>query len=243
MLLVPIYRGLGLNDEAERLIEDRWEHLNALGEEALKPAIKLVRQHIELTSKATPVETLRAVIRGGRSGGLRTTIGSGWVERTWQSEQEPTTRPSGGSMPASGADRTTSRSGAPAELGCRNQSDRRRRRGHAHLPPAELKPAELRRINAWLAAKRGDFETERRELEGVLAADPADLMAIERLAQLAEKDKQAEEAALLHRKKAEIHRLRARYRNSSSGNSPFAMRWKWRGWPSGSAAISRPEVF
>ena len=56
------YEQLGRIDEAERLIEDRWEHLNAVGEGALEPAIKLLRLHIELTLKATPVETIRAVL-------------------------------------------------------------------------------------------------------------------------------------------------------------------------------------
>ena len=80
-----------------------------------------------------------------------------------------------------------------------------------HLPAAESKPAQLHRLNAWLAAKRGDVDTERRELERLLAADPADLTALDRLAQLAEKDGQPARAAELRRKKAEIDRLRARY--------------------------------
>ena len=54
VLLVPMLSELGRIDEAERLIEDRWEHLNRSGEGALEPAIKLLRQHIELTSKADP---------------------------------------------------------------------------------------------------------------------------------------------------------------------------------------------
>ena len=60
--LVPMSCELGRIDEAERLIEDRWEHLNARGEGALDPAIKLLRQHIDLTLKATPVETIRGFL-------------------------------------------------------------------------------------------------------------------------------------------------------------------------------------
>ena len=62
VLLVPMFSELGRIEEAERLIEDRWEHLNALGEGALEPAIKLLRQHIELTLKPTPVETIRTYL-------------------------------------------------------------------------------------------------------------------------------------------------------------------------------------
>ena len=60
-LLVPMYIQLGRDDEARRIIEDRWTHLNALGEGALDPAIKLLRQHIELT-KPPPVESVRAYL-------------------------------------------------------------------------------------------------------------------------------------------------------------------------------------
>ena len=62
VLLVPMFSESGRIDEAERLIEDRWEQLNALGEGALEPAIKLVRLHIELTLKPTPVETIRTAL-------------------------------------------------------------------------------------------------------------------------------------------------------------------------------------
>jgi tetratricopeptide (TPR) repeat protein len=57
LLLVPLYTSQGRLDEARRLIEDRWEHLNQLGEGALEPAVKLLLQHIELTWKRAPVET------------------------------------------------------------------------------------------------------------------------------------------------------------------------------------------
>ena len=60
-LLVPIYSEQGRIDEAKRFIEDRWQYLNARGEGSLEPAVKLLRDHIELTLKPTPVETIRAV--------------------------------------------------------------------------------------------------------------------------------------------------------------------------------------
>ncbi len=57
VLLVPMLSESGRIDEAERLIEQRWEYLNAAGKGALEAAIKLVQQHIELTLKPTRVET------------------------------------------------------------------------------------------------------------------------------------------------------------------------------------------
>lgn len=59
VLLVPLFSDQGRIEDAERLIEDRWEHLNALKEGGDEGAIRLVRQHIELTMKPEPVETIR----------------------------------------------------------------------------------------------------------------------------------------------------------------------------------------
>ena len=62
VLLVPIYADQGRVEEAQRLLVDRWEYLDAMGEGALEPAINLVRQHVELTLKGTPVETVHAAL-------------------------------------------------------------------------------------------------------------------------------------------------------------------------------------
>ncbi len=48
--LVPIMIDLGRHDEAIELIEDRWEDLNAHGMAALDPAIKLLLQHVDVTT-------------------------------------------------------------------------------------------------------------------------------------------------------------------------------------------------
>ena len=85
------------------------------------------------------------------------------------------------------------------------------RQALTHLPVAEWTEAQIHRLNAWLTSKQGDLRTERRELELLLETDPADLPALERLAQLAEQDGQPAQAAELGRKKKEIERLRARY--------------------------------
>ena len=211
VLLVPMFCELGRIDEAERLIEDRWEHLNALGEGALEPAIKLLRQHIELTLQATPVETCRAYLE--HAGKLVPDDDRVWLGRA----------------------NLAIRTGDYDEAGRRLDDCHQRRpddvpvwrarlrwgiatnrvdvvqQAMTHLPAAESTPAQLHRLNAWLASKHGDLETERRELEHLLVADPADLTALDRLAPLAEQDGQPARVAELRRDKAEIDRLRARY--------------------------------
>ena len=50
-----------------------------------------------------------------------------------------------------------------------------------HLPATESSPAELQKLAAWFALKRGDIDSERRALERLIAADPADFRALDRL--------------------------------------------------------------
>jgi enediyne biosynthesis protein E4 len=90
-----------------------------------------------------------------------------------------------------------------------------------HLPPEEMTTPQLDRLNARLAVKRGEVETERRELERLLLADPADLTTAERLAQLADKDGKPARAAELRRQKGEIDQVRARYQRLYDRNQPI----------------------
>jgi tetratricopeptide (TPR) repeat protein len=211
VLLVPVFRELGRMEEAERLIEDRWEHLNASGEGALEPAIKLLWQHIELTWKATPVEDVRASIdRAARlaPGDDRVWLGRAnlairtgaydeverWLDacQRLRPDDVPVWR-------------------ARLNWGIATNRIDVVEQALTHLPAAESRPAQLHRVHAWLASKRGDVETERRELERLRVADPADLTAVDRLAQLAEEHGQPARAAELRRQRGEIDRLRARY--------------------------------
>ena len=97
VLLVPIFSQLGRLDEAQRLLEEWWEHLNEMGEGASERAIDQVRMHIELAFKPNPVET-SARISTRPIRWPPTMTASGWVERTWRSERATTTRRRAGSI-------------------------------------------------------------------------------------------------------------------------------------------------
>ena len=64
--LVPILIDLGRQDEATELIEDRWEYLNALGQGALDPAIKLLLRHVEVTTGEAAIDVVRDLTGRGR---------------------------------------------------------------------------------------------------------------------------------------------------------------------------------
>jgi len=211
VLLVPMFSELGRSEEAERLIEDRWEHLNALGEGALEPAIKLLRQHIELTCKATPVETIRTFL--DHAARLAPKDDRVWLGRANLAIRTGAYDEAGRLLDDCQQLRPDDVPVWRARLSWGIATNRIDvvQQAATHLPAGASTPARLHRLNAWLASKRGDVETERRELERLLTADPADPTVVDRLVHLAEQDGQPARAAELHRQKAEIDRLRARY--------------------------------
>jgi tetratricopeptide (TPR) repeat protein len=222
MSLVPMFRVLGRIDEAERLIEERWEHLNSLGEGALEPAIKLVWLHIELALKAIPVEDIRAFLEQaarlapeddrvwlGRAN-LAIRTGAYDEAQRWLDECQRR-RPDDAAVWHARLDWAI----ATSETDVIEQA-------MVHLSATAVKPVELRRINALLAAKKGDVQEERRELEGLLlSADPRDLAAFNRLVQLLEKDRQPEQTAALRHKKEEMDWLQARYEKLYARQQPI----------------------
>jgi enediyne biosynthesis protein E4 len=221
ILLAPIYSQQGRLDEAERLIETRWELLSEKGEGALEPAIKLVRMHIELTSKAVSIETLRAYFE--EVAGLAPAD-----ERVWLGEANLAIRMGAYQAAERLLDACLKRRPQDVAVwrawlswGLATDHVDVVQKALTHLPAAESNPAQLHRLDAWLSLKRGDVQTERTELERLLGADPADRYALDRLAQLAEKEGQPARAAELFRKKAEIERLEARYEKLYDRRQPF----------------------
>ncbi len=80
-----------------------------------------------------------------------------------------------------------------------------------HLPPGWLTPVEVLSIRAWFAALVGDDARERRANEALLAREPGDPKAMERLADLAMRSGRPDEAARLRARRAELSRLRVEY--------------------------------
>ncbi len=199
LLLVPLYSDQGRLEEAERLIEDRWEHLNASAIDPFESASKLVRAHIELTLKPTPVETSRAALE--RAAQLAPDD-----DRVWLGRANLAIRT--GAYDEAQRWLDACRNGRPDDVpvwrACLRFGIATRRidvvtLAMNHRPANERIAGWLHRTNAWLAAQRGDLAAERRELELLLTANPADVTALTRLADLAEKEHQPAKAAELMR--------------------------------------------
>jgi tetratricopeptide (TPR) repeat protein len=81
-----------------------------------------------------------------------------------------------------------------------------------HLPMSSLNQARALELRAWMAARNGDRQAERACLRELIALEPGDSVAVERLADLAAQAGEQELVAELRSRKAAIERERQRYR-------------------------------
>jgi tetratricopeptide (TPR) repeat protein len=81
-----------------------------------------------------------------------------------------------------------------------------------HLSLARFTPAEVLELEAWLAARRGEAELERTSLLSLVGAEPGNINAWDRLAELALLAGQEPEAEAFRRKKSEFNDLREKYK-------------------------------
>jgi thioredoxin-like negative regulator of GroEL len=220
VLLAPIYSQLGRIEEAERLIEARWEHLNETGEGTPDKAIVLVRLLIEIKWKGTPVETIRGYLdQTGRAAPQDDRVWLGRANLAIRTgAYDEAERWLNACLRARPEDVAVWR--ARLRWGMATNKIDVVQQALTHLPAAESALAEIHRLKAWLSAQRGDIEAERRELERVVAADPADIAALDRLGQLADQAGQRDRIATVVAKKADIERMRDRYIKLYERNQP-----------------------
>jgi hypothetical protein len=95
------------------------------------------------------------------------------------------------------------------------------RQAQAHLTAGELMPPQTDRVRAWLAASKNERVAERQALDRVVAADPGDLAAWKRLADLARQDGKPEMAAEIERRQADSARLNDRFHKLFDRNQPI----------------------
>ena len=86
------------------------------------------------------------------------------------------------------------------------------RRALRGIPSVHFEPAETWSIRAWFAARREDPEAERDALEHVVAIEPGDTRALDRLAELAKRAGRSDRAAAIRQRQEEALRDKERYR-------------------------------
>jgi enediyne biosynthesis protein E4 len=221
ILLLPVFCQHGRIEEAQRLVEQRWEHLRETGEGASELAINLARLHAEVELLPSPVEAVRASL--DRAAKLAPDD-----DRVWLGLANLEIRTGNYHDAEHWLDACLKRRPddvpvwrARLNWGMATSRVDVAREALAHLPASESTPAQVYRIEAWLAAKQGNHATERQTLERLIAAEPTDLTALKRLSELARRVGQSERTAELQGRAGEIDRLNARYRKLYDRNQPI----------------------
>jgi enediyne biosynthesis protein E4 len=211
LFLGLVYSLQGRVEEGSGLIETCWERLNEAGEGASERAILLVRLHVQLWRETPAVEDVRSfldqVARSapdddrGWLGKAKLAIRLGMYDEAakWL-EASLRRRPD---------DLAVWRTWLDWALATRRLA--LVRQALSHLPVEHSTPAEIQRLTAWLAAYRGELDSERIALERLLTINPDDIDAIDRLVAIAQKEGKADRAQELRRQKSEVRRLLVRY--------------------------------
>jgi thioredoxin-like negative regulator of GroEL len=221
IFLGPLYGEQGRLEECLRLIEARWDHLNETGQGSSEKAIILVQLHIELQRTIPPVEAIRSVL--DQAARLAPEDDRMWLGRAnlaiRTGSYDEAARWLDGCLRRRPVDVPVWRARLDWAVATNRVAEAQE--ALKHLPVKESTPAQIARLGAWFAARRGDIEAERRALELLIDADPTDFNASERLAELDVRAGHPERAAELRDKKSEIERLRARYLKLYVRNQPM----------------------
>jgi tetratricopeptide (TPR) repeat protein len=209
--LVPIMIDLGRQDEASELIEDRWESLNARGQAALDPAIKLLLRHVEVTTGAVAIDAVRTSL--DEAAKLAPDDDRVWLGRANLAIRTGDMKDAERWLDQCEKKRPDDRAVWRARREWAMATDRidAVERAMTHMPDVGSLSAEQHRINAWLAGHRGDFAKERSELELLLAANPGDLSALDRLIDIHKKGGQPALAADVFQNRNAVRELLGRY--------------------------------
>ena len=220
-LCASLYWHEGRFEEARRLIEANWEDLDRAGRGGSEQAIELVRFRIALSLGNSSVETVRSFLE-------RTAQLSPEDDRVWLGRANLAIRQGAFDEAARWIDACLRR--RPEDVPAwRSRLDWAMATGRVaaaraaleHLPAAEANPGEVDRLAAWFAARCGDDRSERCALERLVAADPGDGAALDRLAELAIREGQPARAAELRRQKTELDQLKSQYKELFLRNQPL----------------------
>jgi enediyne biosynthesis protein E4 len=220
--LVPFYWQEGRVEEAERLLEADWDHLNRSSGGFLDQTMNLVQAHMRLARGEDPDPGFRrAVLRQAEQmapeddrvwlAKANLAISQGafdeaarWLNSCLQRRPED--------VPVWQAYlRWAMATNRVAEV----------QKALRHIPADATTPAQVDRLAVWLAAHVGDVASERRALERLVADAPDDLSAWERRAELAGVAVQPAYAAELRRKKTELDQAKERYQECYRRNQPL----------------------
>jgi enediyne biosynthesis protein E4 len=220
LLLGTVYLPQGRLEESLRLIEAGWDTLNQSGEAASQSAFNLVRAHIDLRLSPGEIDIGRANLEwAGRMSPEDDRI---WLGKANQAIRDASYDEASRWLDACARRRPDDVAVWRTRLNLAVKTNRttEAQQALAHLPAELSTPAQVQKLSAWFAARRGDVESEQRALERLIVADPADLVAHERLTELAVGNGRHDCAGELRSAKTKIEKIMARYRQLHKRNQP-----------------------
>ncbi len=220
ILLGPVYCQQGRLEETLQLLQTRWEALNQAGGGASEAAINLLRAHIELRLNPVPIEVIRTAL--DHAARLAPDDDRVWLGKANFSIRVHSYDEAGHWLDSCLRRRPDDVPVWRARLSWAMATSRvaEVQEALAHLPAEESTPAKVRSLVAWFAASRGDVKSEARALQRLITNDPANVAALDRLAELAVREGKLTDVAELRRKKTEIDQLQARYRELYERTQP-----------------------
>ncbi len=221
ILLLPLFNQEGRLEDVERLIEDRWQGLHETGEQASELAINLGRLSLDMQWNRPPIDLLRADL--DRAAKLAPDDDRVWLGQANLAIQTKAFDTAERLLDACLKIRPDDVSVCTARLNWAVAADSVEvvRQAQSHLPAGTLTPLQTDRVDAWLAASEGDRAAEQQSLNRVVSADPGDLAAWKRLAELASQDRRPESVTEIERRSAEIARLNECFHKLYDRNQPI----------------------
>jgi enediyne biosynthesis protein E4 len=202
--LAELYFWEGRRDEVSRLIERAWRT-------AADPVIEL-RDHWRAESAPTLVEQIRSEVeRAGRSAPDDDRV---WLARASLAVQAGRMDEAASWLERCSGRRPEDPSVWQARLArARTVGDLGEvRRALTHLPADRFTEGQRLALRAWIASRRSDFASERRALEQLIAIEPGETQAFDRLASLAWESGEHDRAQDYRRRKAVLDAAKDRYR-------------------------------
>ncbi len=219
-MLAPVYLAQGRLEDTLSVIEARWDALDQAGEGASEPAINLARLHIDVKSTLAETDKIHdALDRAARAAPADDRV---WLARANQAIRDGAfdgaSRWLDECLKRRPEDVAVWRARLNWALGANRVAEARL--ALRHLPAETSTPALVQKLAAWFAARRGNVEAERQALERLVTADPGDVAALDRLAEIGVRDGRPKRALELRRDKAVIEKIRTRYQTLHKRRQP-----------------------
>ena len=221
ILLLPLFNQEGRLEDVERLIEDRWQGLHETGEQASELAVNLGRLSLDMQWNRPPTDLLRADL--DRAAKLAPDDDRVWLGQANLAIRTKSFETAERLLDACLKIRPDDVSVCTARLNWAMAADRIEalEKAMTQLPARFVSRAQTERVQAFLAARYGDQDAERRALDRLVAADPFDRAAVTRLLELTRRDGQPERVTEIERRSAEIAPLNERFHKLYDRNQPI----------------------